>query len=198
MKEMNLDPEEIIIFLDIDGVLANWTKNAIEACGLDDENPEIRKVLKTGVDIENIVGPNMWKMIDKKGEDFWTNLEMFPWALNLITSLKKETNNFAFLTSPSNNPLCASGKIKWMKKYFGPKFKDFIITPKKYLCASKNSILIDDPPKQINKFKLFKGHIFSWPNQYKLLDKEINVDEIINTLLDTIHYIKKENICQEN
>lgn len=192
MKIIDLNQKEINIFLDLDGVICDWISAAAKTLNIDDSDPEIRDFLKSGKDIDELFQGNIWKLIDKEGEDWWTNLEMFPWSNKLVNSLRKESPNFAFLTSPSNNPLCGSGKIKWMKKHFGYKFKDFIITSKKYLCASKNSILIDDLGKNLSKFKKFGGHTYLWPNSYRFIDKEIDVNDTIKDLISYIKILKKE------
>jgi len=191
MKIIDLNKKEINIFLDLDGVICNWLSAAAKTFNIDDSDPKIRDFLKSGKDIDELVKGDIWQLIDKEGEDWWTNLEIFPWTHKLVNSLRKESSNFAFLTSPSNNPICCSGKTKWIKKHFGEQFKDFIITSKKYLCASKNSILIDDLDKNISKFKKYGGYTYLWPHSYRFLDKEIDVNDTIKDLIKYIKILKK-------
>lgn len=187
------DPQRIIlakkkdklkVFIDLDGVCAFWEKGAAEVCGIDIEDPDIRESIKGGKRIETFVGGDskMWPLIDQEGEKWWENLEKLPWTDRLIKEIKKRTGNFSFLTSPSNNPLCAAGKIKWIKKHFGEDFKDFLIGKNKHLCASSNTVLIDDDKKKCKKFEEYGGVSFLWPNPLKLIDKDIDIEEVFSDL----------------
>ena len=180
------------ILLDLDGICAYWEKSAAHTCGLDYEDKEIRDALKNGKRLEKFVGGDskMWPMIDKEGEDWWTNLEKLPWTDKLIDLLKQESDDFCILTSPNRNPICASGKIKWMQQYFGETFKDFLIGANKHLCATPDSLLIDDTEKKVNKFREYGGHAFLWPHPLKIIDGDIKIEDVIQDLKDYIKEIR--------
>lgn len=186
--------KRVIIFLDLDGVSSFWLKSAAKKCDIDIEDPEIREQLKNGKDLEDLVGgvDKLWEKIGKehKEEKFWEELEIFDWAKKLVEELQKRGTDFCFLTSPSNNPVCASGKVKWIKKHFGEKFKDFLIGKKKYLCATPHSILIDDNEKKCKKFEEYGGKIFLWPNAFKIIDGDINIDDVFEDLFEKIEKMK--------
>ena len=126
----------------------------------------------------------MWKKIDEAGVEFWENLDLFPWTKRLISEVKKKTDLLCFLTAPSNNPNSTIGKMSWIKKHF--KDIDFLIGQKKYYCASNNALLIDDSEKKIKLFEDHGGHVFLFPNDLKLLEGEIDIDETIEKLLNKI------------
>jgi hypothetical protein len=180
------------IFLDLDGVCCFWEKSAAKTLGIDLEDKKIREQVKNGKRLESFVGGDevMWPKIDKEGPEWWENLEKLPWADDLIELAKSSGKDFCFLTSPSNNPDCASGKIKWIKKHLGDDFKNFLIGKQKHMCASPNSILIDDDKKKCKKFEDYGGHSFLWPHSLKLIDKDINIDEVINDLRSLIDYVQ--------
>jgi hypothetical protein len=184
---------KIHLLIDLDGVLTNWEKAAAKICGVDYEDQKIRDELKNGKRIEDFVGGDkkMWPMIDKKGEDWWADLEKFSWTDNLIKLIKKEDKDFTVLTSPANNPFCASGKIKWMRKHFGEDFKDFLIGKKKYLCASSNSLLIDDTEKKCKEFKEYGGNTFLWPHPLFIIDGDKNIDDVLGDLKNEINKLKQ-------
>lgn len=179
-------------FLDIDGVVSFWEKAACKSCQIDIEDKEIRNKLKSGTRLETLVGGErkLWDIIDKEGIEWWENIEKLPWADDLVNLVKKEINDFCFLSSPSNNPLCAAGKIKWLRKHYGDKFKDFLIGRNKHLCASDISLLIDDSLEKTKKFRKYGGHVFDWPSALKLIDNDINVEDVLSDLLDHIKELK--------
>ena len=184
--------KNFVILLDLDGVLAHWEKAAVKACDLDYKDEKLRTSLKNGKNLNKIVGGDskMWPMINKKGEEWWENLERFTWADKLIDLVKKEADEFCILTSPNRNPICASGKIKWMQKHFDKKFKDFLIGNKKHLCATPNSLLIDDTEKKVNKFRECGGHAFLWPHPLKIIDGDLKIEDVLQDLKDCIEGIK--------
>lgn len=184
--------ENVRIFLDMDGVVAYWEKAAAESCDIDYEDTDIREKLKGGERLDDMVGGDdvMWPKIDKAGEEWWQNLEKFPWADRLYEELNKLSDDFSFLTSPSSNPVCASGKIKWLQKHFGNKFKGFLIGKNKHLCAGPNTILIDDDKKKVKKFREYGGHAYLWPHPLVLLDGDKDPDDVIDEVIEQIKEIK--------
>ena len=184
---------KLVVFIDLDGVCSYWEEAAAKACGIDYKDEEIRKELKNGKRLEKFVGGDskMWPMIDKEGVDWWANMERLPWADKLYASLTRVSKDFLFLSSPSNNPICAQGKIMWMKKHFGDHFKRFLIGRDKHMCAHPNTLLIDDNKKKCDKFEEWGGNVFRWPHPLKLIDGDINVDDTIKELMDYIEELKK-------
>ena len=132
----------------------------------------------------------MWSMIDEQGEDWWADMEKFSWTDDLIDLARKEADEFCILTSPSRNPVCSSGKVKWMQKQFGKTFKDFMIGSNKHICATSNSLLIDDTEKKVNEFREYGGHAFLWPHPLKLIDKDVKIEDVFQDLKDYIKEIK--------
>lgn len=185
--------DQLRIFCDVDGVVAFWEKSAAKTLNVDLEDKEIREQIKGGKKIESFVGGDdkMWPMIDKEGVDWWANMEKLPWADRLFEELTKATKDFSFLTSPSSNPICAQGKIMWLKKHFGEDFRDFLIGRNKHLCASSVTLLVDDNKGKCKKFRKYGGHTFLWPNPLELLDDEKKLEKTFDELLSYIEELKK-------
>lgn len=204
------DPNKIIIakkenknktriFIDIDGVLADWLGKACETCGIDDNDPVVRKLLKDGSMLQDLKDyikdeDEMWQKIEKEGSDWWRDLELLPWAKKLYNEMDK-LGEVAFLTSNGNiaehtnsASLAAKGKCGWVKKHFNT--NSLIIAHDKHFCANDKAILIDDSPDKIEKFIDWGGRGFLWPNQYKLQDKDIDVEDFIKALSDIVEDIK--------
>jgi 5'(3')-deoxyribonucleotidase len=176
--------KDIICFLDVDGVCAYWLKAAANTLGVDLRSSEVRQQIKDGKRMEDFVGGDdvMWPKIDAEGDAWWENIEKLPWADDLINLLKKETKDLSFLSSPSDSPLCYSGKIKWVLKNYPKMARDVFLGCKKYRCASPNSILIDDTLKKCKQFEKSGGQSFLWPQTIAILDGDVDLDETMKDL----------------
>lgn len=184
--------KDIIIWLDMDGVIANWLKAAANTLSIDLRSSEVRQQLKDGKRMESFVGGDekMWPLINAEGDSWWANMEKLPWADDLVNFLKKQTKDLSFLSSPSDSPLCYSGKIKWVLKNYPELARDVFLGHKKYRCASKNSILIDDTAKKCRQFEKSGGQVFEWPCALSLIDKDIDIDDVLNDLSEKINKMR--------
>ncbi len=176
-----------IIYLDLDGVCSNFIKSCIEANGLNYEQTVERwekdfRGVFSAFEVFGINNNTFWKNIEKTGEAFWTDMEVYPWFFDLYNELSKK-GRVIFLTKPSHSPLSHSGKIKWLQKRFNHNFKDYIITPHKELLASSETVLIDDCPKNIAKFVEAGGKGILFPQFWNTV-KEIDnkVEYVLNSL----------------
>jgi 5'(3')-deoxyribonucleotidase len=151
-----------IYLIDLDGVMAMFVRGAMKALNITDYSvPKgVHPIEKwNGV---NVTTEHFWEAIDAGGESFWENLEKYPWADDLLRFCEKSGSTF-FLTAPSRNPLCCSGKMKWIKKHYPHMISRTILTRHKYLLASPNKILIDDTETQIDSFVQWGGNGLLFP-----------------------------------
>ena len=148
------------IYLDLDGVLANFLESAIKLHGI--SLAEYRKNYAGSYDtLELAIGKdNFWKKIHSQGAKWWAELETFDYSLSLWQYCQKIANTYV-LTSPANSAECYAGKYEWCKKNLGclP-----IICKDKYLLANSNALLVDDSSHKIDKFKSHGGQTILWPN----------------------------------
>ncbi len=146
-----------IILIDLDGVLANFNKAIADAFNKDYN--EIEDNWTPGnwsiAQQLNLSEGEIWARVNKI-ESFWEDIELYPYAKKLVKYLKSkyEVN---VCTSPSSNPACATGKMKWLLKHKFGFGRNIIITPQKHLMAGPNRILIDDMDKNCDKFKAHGG-----------------------------------------
>lgn len=178
------------IFLDLDGVICNWVKAVADLLNVDLKDEYIRNKLKEGYKFEEIIDikkEEMWKKINNGGRDFWKNLKLTPWAKKLVQEIKNTNNNLCFLTAPSSHASSLSGKKIFLDKHF--KGINFIITGEKHFCAHPNALLIDDSINKIKKFEDWGGNVFLWPDILSFEDKENNIDEVIQKLINNINNI---------
>ena len=126
-------------------------------------------------------GNEFWNSLD---HDFWANLEMLPWAEELLDYL--EPFKPCILSSPAG--ATASGKQRWIKKHL-PKFWNdgrYLLGPAKHYAASPEAILIDDHEVKIQEFKDAGGRGILFPAPWNDLRAlaDSPVIPVINILLD--------------
>ncbi len=183
------------IFVDLDGVVANWEKRAIEVLDIDFEST--MNILKNGGDLEDICDVHPWEILDKKHDEFWNELELFPWAYQMIEKLQ-ELGEVSFLSSggniyrrPEGVGNAGLGKTMWVSDKFAKYEVPLILTKHKYFCADSNSILIDDTVGKINEFVEYGGHGFLFPHPYRLLDGDLEFEDVMCGLEEKILEIGK-------
>lgn len=147
------------IYLDMDGVLADWCEAICNLHGKDNpyENPAARGVW----DIEELLGmtpEQLWEPADMK---FWESIDKCAAADRLVDfcSALVGTDNVHVLTSPvrksrgeAAHENCIKGKTNWINKHF-PLLKDRVIFEKmKERYAEPGSMLIDDKTENARKF----------------------------------------------
>ncbi|MBX9656681.1 hypothetical protein K2Y11_23940 [bacterium] len=157
------------IFLDMDGVIADFVTMAVKLHGRADvlENwPNGER------DIPNLLNSSRgeyWKLIDAQGADFWCSISPFPW-LNDLVSMVREFAPMTVLTKPSLSPACAEGKIRWLYKQFPPvkgrRFSDFLIGSRKDLLANPRRVLVDDDDDNAEKFRKAGGCAIVFPQPW--------------------------------
>jgi 5'(3')-deoxyribonucleotidase len=153
------------ILMDLDGVLCEWVRPAAAAFGLTYDEL-IRRWPRGSSDIESallVTKDEMWAAIDALGEGFWADLPETPWARRLYDGARK-VGPVTFLTSPSHHPSSLAGKLTWMQRFTGnSRFRDYLIGPRKEMCAGPESVLVDDHDGNLAKFAEAGGHAICVP-----------------------------------
>jgi 5'(3')-deoxyribonucleotidase len=142
-----------IIFLDMDGVCVDWHKAAIAAVGRDYEKT-MAEWPKGGDDAAEVFGMDavsFYAALETRGAKHWIEMEEYPGFREFYESLTR-LGDVMFLSTPTQDPQCLSGKVKWLQDRFGEDYTEFVFTPKKELLAGPRTILIDDSEEKIQKF----------------------------------------------
>jgi hypothetical protein len=189
--------EKVNIFLDMDGVCFDWLGSACSVAKINENDEKIREKLKKAGrlhDLHDIFGgkDKMWDKIDKK-DDFWFGMGIFPWAKKLVDTLKRY-GEISFLSSPGklhdypeSVAKACHGKCLLVHKFFPE--HELLLVHNKEQCANKKSILIDDSEKKVKRFKEAGGKAYLFPNQYKIFDKEIDIEDVIKEIVKEIRDI---------
>lgn len=147
------------LYLDFDGVLANWTK---AVC---DHNNHI---LPEKTHIPNWFAGNLFnKSCEElmKSIDYWSNLEPYPHANELVETINDVFGqNWCFLTKGIGNHSAFAGKAIWCEKHFPKYIKRLVVTGvhKHNMCRHPSQILVDDNDKNLLEWKNNGGTIFKW------------------------------------
>lgn len=187
------DRNDIRIFLDLDGVLADFVQGAVELHGYDSD-PYGPVANRGRWDLEKIIGIPEQDFFSPMGYDFWANLKPLPWAWQLM-DIVNETfgeENVAIMTSPVPRDGCIDGKRAWIKKHLPNIGTRVFFGKHKWLCANPHALLIDDYPKNVNRFRRNGGQGLLFPAKWNKLHW------ISDPLAYTIGYIqrlKEERVC---
>lgn len=156
-----------VVFLDVDGVLTDWSGGVCKLLGIDPYDPEAQKILRAdkamcGYKFGSL--EDVDKAVLAAGHKFWMDLELLPWANDLLELCNRY--DLYFLTASGRFHQGAAAKCDYILEHFGS-YK-YVITKYKYLCAKPNALLIDDLSKNVRAFEEHGGVTFHWPCQWKL------------------------------
>lgn len=163
--------ENPVILCDLDEVFADFRGAALRVHGWTRDDYD-QKHVPGGWDMCIPLGlsaDEFWQPIHELGERFWLGLQPLPWASSLRVVLDRFGLDWYIMTSPSRDPYCYVGKIKWMKRYFGQRFDRFIITTYKHLLAGASKILVDDREETVCRFRKHGGLGIVFPSDLNSL-----------------------------
>lgn len=165
----------MVIFLDMDGVLADFDRGACRVHGvlwdslLAHRQPghwNLRPPLSKALGQKTVMSSNQfWAPIHAERDTFWSSLPATDWMAELVNRVQSFRLEWYILTAPS---LCATsyyGKALWVKRWFGSEFEGMIPTPHKQLLAKPDTVLIDDRESNVQRFCDAGGHGILFPTQ---------------------------------
>lgn len=180
------------IFVDLDGVIANFGKGICQAANV----PYPKQTQFSSYGWVETLMPKAVMYSSMRGHDFWANLEKFPWADKLIKMVNDVScGNWMFLTKPTPDAGCYSGKYEWIATHF-PKYQNkLIICPgtKSVCCTGANDILIDDCPKNITEWVAKGGYGIRWVEK-----TDDFTDEFYSTKVDFVQLFLKDRVDPVN
>lgn len=191
------------ILVDLDGVVANFLCAIANA----HDRPDITEFINTHAfrkpstklapifDIRRELQINdrdFYRPINKQGINFWSNIDLLPYAKELVCKLLK-LGNVYFCTSPTIDPQSLAGKAKWIRKHFPGLHQRFVITRHKYLLAKPNAILIDDDPHNIDLFRANGGKVLLFPQIWNVGWEPIKEERVCHTIEAV-----KQVLCQDS
>lgn len=157
------------IYLDVDGVLADWVGGCAALFGKTTKELEE----KWPTDCHGIEGPlgvsidDIWGMVDPAGEAFWSGLETYPGAWGFYWYCKTIAP-VCFLTKPSMRKESWSGKHEWLRRFT---MKDDVsrmitMTYEKSELAKPGRVLVDDLDSNCEEFRAAGGSAIVLPRAW--------------------------------
>lgn len=149
---------KLTIFLDIDGVICDFVGGAEEVHG-----PAPRK---DSWDIHEWYGldpEEFWAPLSSR--EFWANLKALPDAFKIVEACHRY-GEIVLCTTPTLSAECLAGKMDWIQRVFGGRFRDYIFTPRKGFLAKPGRVLVDDSDKNVKEFRSAGGHAVLWPQPW--------------------------------
>lgn len=212
ISTINKNGVDMRVFLDLDGVIRDYSKGTIKKfdlkCTVEDIT-EYHMLIKFYC--ERISGKK-WDEIPEDDQKeltktFWEEndahhfecLGMTPWAEDLLWNIE-DWKPF-ILTSPTWTS--AGGTQRWIRKYLPNYFMErrYMIGSCKYICGFSDylnrvfSVLIDDAPEKVEEFKNAGGEAILFPAPYN--ENRDLVDFRVDYVVDQLRQLERKYEKQE-
>lgn len=159
------------IFVDIDGVLADFIGASFEAHGKKYDEATYPRLEWSIAKVLGITEDQFWERINAEEHTFWPFLHLYPWATELLVSVAPVAP-VKLLSSPSRSHYCHSGKRQWVDRHC-PEF-ELILCHSKHFLAAPGRLLIDDNDQNIDRWRARGGTgiLFPqpWNSNHELLE----------------------------
>lgn len=178
------------IFLDMDGVCCDFNKASLQVFNRMDLYDSWSHNYSVS-DSLGITDADFWKEISKYQENFWVDMEEYPWFKDLWDRLNS-IGDVYFCTAPTLDPVCVKGKLQWIQNRLGFNFRKYIFIKDKYLLAKKDNFLVDDYTEQFNNFNSHGGNGILFPQMWNDSRDHLEdrVGHVINSIALNKNYIK--------
>ncbi len=151
------------IFIDLDGVIVDFTIPAMQKHGVTMHNESeyptdcewdiLRACNKLRDNPTPLTAAEFWDAFDY---NFWYGLPLYFLAHAFVNYLEL-WGDIYFATTPTLSSECVAGKYDWVKKHFPEYRSKLIICTHKEVLAGPNTILIDDRDKNCEAFEKAGG-----------------------------------------
>jgi hypothetical protein len=110
--------------------------------------------------------PKFWRQVPRLTWAKTPKSPQFDFLLDRSEALVGRENVF-ILTSPTKDPECLAGKLEWIHDVLPDWLhRQYLIGPRKYLCARPDTLLIDDSDEQVNSFRAEGGQALLVPRPW--------------------------------
>lgn len=201
-----------VIYLDCDGVIANWQGGAQRLFGMPPVAPSewdsVGAYLADKYDLSLSDGiALMWERINDAGPEWWRDLAVYSSGLELYKRCWAAAPT-VFVTSPSSSPSAASGKMMFFQKYNNrlmeargrtrwtlgeypvPRAdRTVAIMPNKAALAAPSKALVDDSDKKVRAFQSAGGAAFLWPRPWNEAGRGKSPGQVVDAqfeVMDTV------------
>ena len=139
----NLLPQPLrAVFVDLDGVLADFHHEVARLYGLDPTRLDDNEWAHIGEWALSIEKPDFWPRIQAGGAQWWADLPELPWAKQLWDACNAACDCVVVLTTPGPFPESAAGKYSWVREHLDT--TRMLIGSPKHVCSKPGHVLVDD------------------------------------------------------
>lgn len=179
-----------VCFLDLDGVLADFPRAAIRAHGCDPDS--IYRVGSPGPmhihEALEMSAEEFWAPLNKA--EFWEEIPPTPEAADIARFAREYYEDEVYIaSSPSLDPTCMVGKVRWIERHFPKLRRRWFMTPNKHLLAKPGAMLIDDFDSNCDKFRDLGGRCFLVARPWNSMHRA--EPRIVNDLVFLLETMKK-------
>ena len=156
------------IYLDMDGVLADFVGGSLKIHGKELPPKEVRWNFMDQVGFNGGGDMRFWEPLSNP--DFWANLDVLPDGQRLYEMLARNmgAENIGILSSGLCPGSC-DGKRAWLKKHFPQLEKTALFGTVKHMAAAPCKILVDDHDPNVEGFRAARGHAILTPRPWNML-----------------------------
>jgi hypothetical protein len=150
------------VWVDLDGVFANWLK---AACAVYGQEYPISTVIHREW-LQEKTGDPVITMLEKldRHPRFWEDMEPHPLLPDLLTYFDTTFPDWGILSKPTIYPSSWSGKASWVRRYMGEAglHRLCLYAGPKHHLATPTSVLVDDTAYQVDGWTRAGGKAFRW------------------------------------
>lgn len=151
------------VWLDMDGVLADFLAGALRHTG----RTHLKHEEFSDYDIFPKLGTTCDEFFRSVGEDFWAELPPCP-EFEKVTGFAFASGRrvgIASMPPPHRAAEAVAGKTRWLKKYL-PGVAEIRFIHDKHVLAGPRTLLIDDLPRNVEKFRAAGGDAHLLPRPW--------------------------------
>ena len=154
------------IFVDLDGVLADFVSGAIAAAEL----PITADQVEHWNFFQEYMDEEEFNRRINEMMYFWEDLAVYPWAHELVDYLKTK-GDIVYCTSPGNHDEAATDKLHWLRRhgFLSKHSTNYVLTHYKWLLAGRDRFLVDDSDQQCHAFDMSGGSAIIFPQQWNMM-----------------------------
>lgn len=173
-------------FLDLDGVLVDVVGGILKRYNIDfdmSQWPVGEYIVHRAVG-RGLTATDLW---ESPGYNFWAEMDWMPDGREILAQMNLlfGPENIFFLSAPTTEPECLSGKMAWLQKHIPYQAERAIFTKQKQLLAHKDRILVDDYDANIKAYTEAGGPTVLFPRLWNSAYKQRH-----NALEEVIHQIE--------
>jgi len=172
------------IFLDVDGVLADFVGTSARYMGFDPK-------AVTQWDFYAQIGTTdkeFWDRVISHGREFWSSMDCYPWCRQLFDACQAAAP-VSLLTAPPPRadvrPNGIAGRVEWIHATFGESFKSYYAGCIKEMLATPDTLLIDDSDSNCKKFQSAGGKVILFPRPW---NENRDIEEPYSFVLEQLDY----------